>query len=102
MMGDEYGENTVTTGAFGTPDPEPPDDDPGVADIQILPPPSDPMAVARKLLGNWITDEGLTLRHWRGGWIRWQTTHWAEVEDREIRSGYTNRWSTPVIRTARR
>jgi putative DNA primase/helicase len=53
----------------------------------ILPPPSDPMAVARELLDEWTTDDGvLTLRHWRGGWIRWQRTHWVEVDDREIRS----------------
>ena len=34
------------------------------------------------------TAEGgtLTLRHWRGGWWQWRTTHWAEVEHRAVRA----------------
>ncbi|HET6918359.1 MAG TPA: phage/plasmid primase, P4 family [Jiangellaceae bacterium] len=70
-MGDEHGENSIDLGE----------------DALILPPPSDPMAVARELLDEWTTDDGLlTLRHWRGAWMRWETTHWVEVDDREIRS----------------
>ena len=54
---------------------------------RVLPAPSNPMAVARELLDEWTTEGGLlALRHWRGGWLEWQTTHWAEVEDREIRA----------------
>ena len=53
----------------------------------ILPPPSEPMAVARRFVGDCcLHDEMLTLRHWRSGWWRWQTTHWIEVDDRSVRS----------------
>jgi len=27
-----------------------------------------------------------TLRHWRGGWWRWQQSHWEEVEQRAVRN----------------
>src|SRR6266404_9395920 len=56
----------------------------------MLPPPSAPMQVARafvthSLLVNGIPDAP-TLRYWRGGWWVWRTTHWAEVENRTVRS----------------
>jgi len=51
-----------------------------------LPPPSEPMAVARQFAGACYThNEALLLRHWRGGWWRWETTQWAEVEYRAVR-----------------
>jgi putative DNA primase/helicase len=62
----------------------------GGGTTQILPPPSAPMDVARQFvedccLHNCAADE-LTLRHWRGSFWQWQTTHWVEAEDRTIRS----------------
>jgi putative DNA primase/helicase len=52
-----------------------------------LPPPSDPMSVARALLAERHTVAGtLTLRHWRGQWWRWEGDKWVEVEDREVRA----------------
>src|SRR5215217_7032440 len=52
----------------------------------ILPPPTEPMAVARELLAEFQLDELLTLRSWRGSWTRWATTHWQEVEPAAVRS----------------
>ena len=53
-----------------------------------LPSPSAPMEVARVLVRNRYTAPAgvTTVRHWRGGWWKWQTTHWAEVEPRAIRA----------------
>jgi hypothetical protein len=54
---------------------------------QVLPPPGQPMAVARVLVDTKFTiDNCLTLRHWRGSWWNWQTSHWAELEDRAVHS----------------
>ncbi|WP_433465800.1 DNA primase family protein [Spirillospora sp. CA-128828] len=44
------------------------------------------MAVARQILKSWQHDGVSTLRHWCGAWMRWERTHWSEIEDREIRS----------------
>ncbi len=53
----------------------------------LLPPPSAPMQVARKLIAaDYTHPEGLTLRHWRGAWMRWERSRWVEVEDRAIRA----------------
>jgi hypothetical protein len=56
----------------------------------MLPPPAAPMEVARQLLaddGHTHRTGALLLRHWRGGWWHWQTTHWAEGEERAVRAG---------------
>jgi putative DNA primase/helicase len=54
---------------------------------EMLPPPSDPMAVARELVQQRYTGPGaLTLRHWRGGWWTWAGSHWVEREDRAVRT----------------
>ena len=57
---------------------------------QLLPPPSDPMAVARKFVEYCCLHNGaageLKLRCWHGGWWAWRTTHWVEVEEREVRA----------------
>jgi putative DNA primase/helicase len=59
----------------------------GISEAEILPAPGDPMGVARILIQDHHDDDGeLTLRHWRGGWMQWQGTHWAEAEDKAIRS----------------
>jgi putative DNA primase/helicase len=53
---------------------------------RLWPAPSDPMAVARRLLTD-HTHAGLTtLKHWRAGWMRWASTHWIEIEERTIRA----------------
>jgi putative DNA primase/helicase len=53
---------------------------------RLWPAPSDPMAVARRLLADHRHTGLTTLRHWRGGWMRWESTHWIEIEERTIRA----------------
>ncbi|MGI8578632.1 MAG: DNA primase family protein [Nocardioidaceae bacterium] len=57
------------------------DDDPAK-----LPAPSDPMAVARVLLQDYRQHGTETLLWWRGGWMRWQSSRWVEVEQTELRA----------------
>lgn len=53
----------------------------------LLPQPSDPMAVARVFVEERYTQQDThTLRYWCGSWWQWHTTHWAEVEERTVRS----------------
>jgi len=56
----------------------------------VLPPPTDPMAVARKFVEHCCLYNGaageLTLRCWQGGWWEWRTTHWTEIEERKVRA----------------
>ena len=53
----------------------------------LLPPPSDPMAVARLLVEmHFLLDEVLIVRCWGGSWWTWRTTHWSEVPERIVRS----------------
>ena len=54
----------------------------------VLPAPSNPMAVARILLADRYHQPtgALTLRHWRGSWMRWDGPAWAELEERTIRA----------------
>jgi putative DNA primase/helicase len=66
-------------------DDQAPDPDLGAVDA-TLPAPSEPMAVARTMQRHWQLDGHFTLRHWRGGWMRWQKTHWVEADDREVRA----------------
>src|SRR5258708_17350474 len=54
------------------------DGPPSGDDLDLLPSPSVPMAVARAFIENRIFDGGPTLRHWRGGRWEWQQTHLAE------------------------
>jgi putative DNA primase/helicase len=44
------------------------------------------MAVARVLLRDLEVDGYLTLRSWRGGWMRWESSHWGDIEERELRA----------------
>ena len=60
----------------------------GSPQARFLPSPREPMAVARRFLAEAATDAGtgeLKLRHWRGGWWSWRTTHWREAEARHVR-----------------
>jgi putative DNA primase/helicase len=56
----------------------------------MLPSPSAPMQVPRAFVRHSLLVDGIpdapTLRYWRGGWWVWRTTHWAEVENRTVRS----------------
>jgi putative DNA primase/helicase len=53
---------------------------------EYFPAPSNPMAVARRLLPRWTHKEtGLhSLRHWRGQWMRWERSHWRELAEAEL------------------
>jgi putative DNA primase/helicase len=57
-----------------------------VTDGELLPGPDSPMEVARILVASRYThaSEATTLRYWRGGWWRWQTTRWLELEQRAV------------------
>ncbi|MGO9510337.1 MAG: phage/plasmid primase, P4 family, partial [Mycobacterium sp.] len=49
--------------------------------------PSAPFDVARMLYRPFRTTEGgRTLLAWRGGWMRWHRTHWAELDTSRLRS----------------
>jgi hypothetical protein len=61
----------------------------GNGPLSILPPPQVPMAVARLFVAERCTyEETLTLRHWRGIWWQWRSSHWCELEDRAVRSPF--------------
>lgn len=54
----------------------------------VYPPPTAPLDVARELYTRYrIGGKGLlTLLAWRGGFMRWQTTHWSELDMAQLRS----------------
>ena len=62
--------------------------EPAPVTATVLPAPSVPMAVAREFALQRFTDPDgcLTLRHWRGGWWRFETTRWVELERRVVRA----------------
>ena len=65
----------------------PPHYDGRPADVpETWPSPNNPMAVARRYLENYTLDSSPLLRSWRGAWMRWETTHWAEADDATVRS----------------
>jgi putative DNA primase/helicase len=56
-------------------------------DACTLPSPQYPMPVARRYVSDHCMHlDALTLRHWRGGWWQWRTSHWVELEDHAMRS----------------
>jgi putative DNA primase/helicase len=56
------------------------------AAMRVLPPPSAPMDVAREFIEEHCRHgEDLKLQYWRGGWWRWRTSHWSEVDEHTIR-----------------
>ena len=61
-----------------------PDDDYG-REFEIAAP-SAPLSVARHIDRLFRTDDFRTLLAWRGGWMRWHTSHWAEIDARQLRS----------------
>jgi putative DNA primase/helicase len=87
--------------SLSAPDDQPVDDNHGNGDMwlsdwssegtrqisdQELPPPDNPMAVARRLLPAWRHEGVSTLLHWRGQWMRWQGAHWIDVDDAAMRA----------------
>jgi putative DNA primase/helicase len=58
------------------------------AEPELFPPPEAPLDVAHRLYDQYRLDEkGLrTLLAWRGGFMRWEKTHWAEVDAAHLRS----------------
>ncbi len=59
----------------------------GDGEAPLLPPPSQPMQVAREFVTQFCTrDGGKTLLHWRGGWWGWRNSHWREVDNKWVRS----------------
>lgn len=57
-----------------------------------LPSPSNPMAVARRIVPDWRTRGGrLRLRRWHGMWMRWTGTCWREYDEAEMRAGLYRR-----------
>lgn len=52
----------------------------------LWPAPTDPMAVARQYMARHVHDGVPLLRRWRGNWMRWQTTHWSEMEHDTVRA----------------
>ena len=53
----------------------------------VLQPPSNPMAVARELVGEQFTKEGiLLLRAWRGGFRSWNGSCWPEIDEATVRA----------------
>lgn len=55
-------------------------------DTRVLPPPTNPMAVAREFVAEHMYHGTLTLRHWRGGWWAWASSRWVEREGRSVRA----------------
>ncbi|WP_406399680.1 phage/plasmid primase, P4 family [Streptomyces uncialis] len=64
-----------------------------------LPPPSHPMAVARRLLPDWQTQDGqLMYRRWRASWMRWTGTCWRESDEAQVRKAMYERLEYAVYR----
>ncbi|MGW2821816.1 DNA primase family protein [Streptomyces sp. NPDC001443] len=61
-------------------------------ETEELPPPSNPLAVARRLLPDWQTEDGqLVCRRWRASWMRWNGTCWRELDDAQVRKAMYER-----------
>ncbi|MGW3487090.1 DNA primase family protein [Streptomyces sp. NPDC001054] len=68
------------------------DTNPPGGGCEELPSPSNPLAVARRLLPDWQTDNGrLTCRRWRGSWMRWTGAHWRELDEAQVRAAMYER-----------
>ncbi|MGI5195570.1 DNA primase family protein [Streptomyces sp. CA-288835] len=64
-----------------------------------LPAPSNPMAVARRLLPDWQTEDGqLIYRRWRASWMRWNGTCWREIDEAQVRKAMYERLEHAVYR----
>lgn len=71
-----------------------------MTDLEELPAPSNPMAVARRLLPDWQNENGQMLyRRWRGSWMSWTGTCWREIDDAQVRKAMYERLEHAVYRT---
>ncbi|MFI0716238.1 phage/plasmid primase, P4 family [Streptomyces inhibens] len=62
------------------------------AEAEQIPPPSNPMAVARHLAPDWQGSEGQLLRRrWRGSWMRWAGSSWRELDEQQVRASLYQR-----------
>lgn len=68
---------------------------------ELLPPPANPMAVARELLTDWTDQGASTLLAWRGGWMQWTGSCWAEIEEAELRSSLYKRLESAMYTDAK-
>ncbi|MFJ9905037.1 phage/plasmid primase, P4 family [Streptomyces sp. NPDC101152] len=61
-------------------------------ETEQLPPPSNPLAVARRILPDWQTEDGqLMCRRWRGSWMHWTGTCWRELDEAQVRKAMYER-----------
>ncbi|MEV6680877.1 phage/plasmid primase, P4 family [Streptomyces erythrochromogenes] len=60
--------------------------------FEELPPPSHPMAVARRVLPDWQDEQQrLLYRRWRGSWMCWTGTCWRERDEQQVRAALYTR-----------
>ncbi|MFI6344939.1 phage/plasmid primase, P4 family [Streptomyces sp. NPDC050560] len=68
-------------------------------DTEELPPPSNPLAVARRLLPDWQRENGqLVCRRWRAPWTRWNGSCWREVDEAQMKAAMYERLEHVVFR----
>ncbi|MBT2415734.1 NTP-binding protein [Streptomyces sp. ISL-12] len=68
--------------------------------LEELPAPSNPLAVARRLLPDWQTEDGrLVCRRWRASWMRWTGTCWRELDEAQMRAAMYTRLEHAVYLT---
>ncbi|MFI1032291.1 phage/plasmid primase, P4 family [Streptomyces sp. NPDC020951] len=61
-------------------------------DSEELPAPTNPLAVARRLLPDWQSEDGkLVCRRWRASWMRWTGTCWREIDEAQVRKAMYER-----------
>ncbi|WP_405955362.1 phage/plasmid primase, P4 family [Streptomyces phaeochromogenes] len=70
-----------------------------MTETEELPPPTNPLAVARRLLPDWQTQDGrLLFRRWRASWMRWNGSCWREAEEAQIRKAMYTRLEHAIYR----
>ncbi|MEU9956693.1 phage/plasmid primase, P4 family [Streptomyces sp. NPDC050982] len=70
-----------------------------MTETEELPPPTNPLAVARRLLPDWQTQDGrLLFRRWRASWMRWNGSCWREAEEAQIRKAMYTRLEHTIYR----
>ncbi|MFI0543473.1 phage/plasmid primase, P4 family [Streptomyces sp. WSLK1-3] len=71
-----------------------------MTELEELPAPSNPLAVARRLLPDWQTEDGrLVCRRWRASWMRWTGTCWRELDEAQMRAAMYTRLEHAVYMT---
>ncbi|MFD0435588.1 DNA primase family protein [Streptomyces chartreusis] len=71
-----------------------------MTDLEELPAPSNPLAVARRLMPDWQSEDGrLVCRRWRSSWMHWTGTCWREMDDAQMRAAMYTRLEHAVYMT---